>query len=160
MSLSFSTSTSSHHLTLPPDATSRTTSGTRAPAASRWWQSSRWCAWQWAPQRWCSCCFSWSSSASPRSSTCSRRRTRSCASEGEAQPFTPPHPREPDTLLELCHVSFKTNLASISTSQRTWRICFPSTRKLLVRESWAALACTKWLEGSTPQRALRLFGEH
>lgn len=62
---------------------SRITSGTRAPAASPWWPSSRWCVWPWAPRLWWSCCSLWSSSALPRSSTCSRRRTRSCASAGE-----------------------------------------------------------------------------
>lgn len=67
------------------DVTSRIISGTRVLAASRWWPSSRWCVWPWAPRLWWSCCSSWSSSALPRSSTCSRRRTRSCVSAGEAE---------------------------------------------------------------------------
>lgn len=65
------------------DVTSRITSGTRVPAASRWWPSSRWCVLPWAPQLWWPCCSSWSSCALPRSSTCSRQKTRSCASAGE-----------------------------------------------------------------------------
>lgn len=66
------------------DVTSRITSGTRALAASRWWPSSRWCVWPWVPRLWWSCCSSWSLSALPRSSTCSRQRTRSCASAGKS----------------------------------------------------------------------------
>lgn len=66
------------------DVMSRITSGTKVPAVSQWWRSSRWCVWPWAPQLWWSCCSSWSSSALPRSSTYSRRRTRSCVNAGEA----------------------------------------------------------------------------
>lgn len=66
-------------------ATRRTTRGTRARAAKPSSPTSRCCAWPWArPPSWC-CCSSCSPSSSPRSSTCSRRRTANCARPSEWQ---------------------------------------------------------------------------